>query len=63
MEAIQVSGKGCADVNADKCIGCGTCTLDCPEETLKLRRYERSEKPFDNIAEFFMTIARDNNRL
>ena len=47
----------------EKCIGCGVCTIDCPEETLKLQRYERPVRPFDTPMEFFVTIAKDNNRL
>ena len=46
---------------AEKCIGCGVCTLDCPEETLKLHRFERPEKPFNNTIEWFMTVADDND--
>ena len=54
-------GRSVAD--PDKCIGCGVCTIDCPEETLKLRRYERNEKPFNNMVEYFMKVAGDNDRL
>ena len=54
-------GRSVAD--PEKCIGCGVCTLDCPEETLKLRRYERPEKPFNNMVAYFMKVAGDNNRL
>ena len=32
-------------INHDKCIGCGICTLTCPQETLKLYRFERSIPP------------------
>jgi len=55
--------EGRAVADPAKCIGCGVCTLDCPEETLKLQRYERPEKPFNNLAEFFIKVARDNDRL
>ena len=55
--------EGKAVVDPDKCIGCGVCTMTCPEETLKLHRYERPEAPFNNNAEFFMTIASDNERI
>ena len=49
--------------DSEKCIGCGVCAIDCPEETLKLRRYERPEKPFNNLVEYFMKVADDNDRL
>ena len=52
-----------AVVDPDKCIGCGVCTMTRPEETLKLHRCERPEAPFNNNAEFFITIASDNERL
>jgi len=50
-------------VDAEKCIGCGVCAITCPNETLKLHRTERQEKPFDTDMEWYMTVAQDNNRL
>ncbi len=64
LEALSMDddeGRSMAD--PEKCIGCGVCTIDCPEETLKLQRYERPEKPFNNMTEYFMTVASDNGRL
>jgi ferredoxin len=55
--------EGKAVVDPDKCIGCGVCTVTCPEETLKLHRFERPEAPFDNMVDWAITIARDNERM
>ncbi len=46
-------------VDKDKCIGCGVCTLTCPQETLKLHRYERST-PFETSKKLFDTVGREN---
>jgi Pyruvate/2-oxoacid:ferredoxin oxidoreductase delta subunit len=64
LDALSIDDdEGCAVADPEKCIGCGVCTIDCPEETLKLQRYERPEKPFNNMTEYFMTVASDNGRL
>jgi MinD superfamily P-loop ATPase len=47
-------------VDVDKCIGCGLCTLTCPQETLKLHRHERSSIAFENSKNFDETMAREN---
>jgi ferredoxin len=28
-------------------MGCGLCAVTCPEEAIKMKRYEREEIPFD----------------
>jgi Fe-S-cluster-containing hydrogenase component 2 len=48
-----------AVVDPKKCIGCGVCTLTCPQETLKLFRSERAT-PFNTVQEMIKTIAREN---
>lgn len=42
-----------------KCIGCGVCTLTCPQETLKLHRHERST-PFATRDQMNRTIGSEN---
>ena len=55
--------EGKSVVDPEKCIGCGVCTMTCPEETLKLKRFERPSAPFNNIVDMAITVARDNERL
>ena len=50
---------GCAVVDPEKCIGCGVCTLACPEEVLKLRRHERS-LPFPTMGKLMKKVAIEN---
>jgi Pyruvate/2-oxoacid:ferredoxin oxidoreductase delta subunit len=52
-------GEGRAVVDPAKCMGCGVCTHTCPEETMKLRRVERSE-PFPGPGDLYRTVAREN---
>jgi hypothetical protein len=37
--------------------------MTCPEEALKLQRFDRPSAPFDNMLDMAVTIARDNERL
>jgi ferredoxin len=46
-------------VDPGKCIGCGLCTMACPQEILKLHRHERST-PFQTFEELAMTVAIEN---
>lgn len=46
-------------VDADLCLGCGVCTLTCPEGALKLKRVDRSH-PFADARELYRTIGREN---
>ena len=46
-------------VDAAKCIGCGVCTLACPQETLQLIRYDRAT-PINSSRELVKTIALEN---
>ena len=48
-----------AIVDPELCIGCGVCTLTCPEQALKLKRFERSQ-PFATPRDLYRTIAREN---
>ncbi|MDY6844599.1 MAG: 4Fe-4S binding protein [Thermodesulfobacteriota bacterium] len=45
--------------NSQECIGCGVCTIKCPQEALKLCRYERTTS-FETSKELYKTIAREN---
>jgi electron transport complex protein RnfB len=36
MRAIAVNEDGAAQINMDRCIGCGLCVTKCPSEALYL---------------------------
>ncbi len=60
FDALTIDDEsGTSLVEPDKCIGCGVCALTCPEETLKLYRYERST-PFNTSKELIKTLAKEN---
>jgi len=39
------------------------CAVTCPEEALRLHRFERSEPMYQTAMDLMMTVAGDNNRL
>ena len=52
---------GRIEVDIDKCIGCGVCTLACPQETLKLYRVERTSIAFETTRELDEAMSRANH--
>jgi len=46
-------------VDAEKCMGCGVCTITCDQEALRLKRVEQ-ERPFPTAGKLFRTIAAEN---
>jgi Pyruvate/2-oxoacid:ferredoxin oxidoreductase delta subunit len=46
-------------VDAEKCMGCGVCTITCDQEALRLKRVER-ERPFPTAGKLLGTIAAEN---
>jgi len=53
---------GRIQVDMDKCIGCGVCTLACPHETLKLYRVERTSIAFETSQEMDEAMSRENHQ-
>jgi hypothetical protein len=37
--------------------------ITCPEEALRLHRFERSEPTYQTTMDLMMTVAKDNERL
>jgi Fe-S-cluster-containing hydrogenase component 2 len=63
LEAITLNDQtDQIEVDPDKCIGCGICTLTCSQETLKLYRYERSTA-FETSQKLLETVARENREV
>jgi Fe-S-cluster-containing hydrogenase component 2 len=57
MDAITIEEK--AVVNADRCIGCGLCAIDCPSESIRLVPKEGALKvPPKNSAEQMLAMAK-----
>ncbi|UCD85566.1 MAG: 4Fe-4S dicluster domain-containing protein, partial [Deltaproteobacteria bacterium] len=48
-----------AVVEAEKCMGCGVCTITCDQEALRLKRVERSQ-PFPTPRDLYKKIAIEN---
>ncbi len=48
-------------VDAEKCMGCGVCTITCDQEALRLKRVER-ESPFPTAGKLLKTIAAENRQ-
>jgi Pyruvate/2-oxoacid:ferredoxin oxidoreductase delta subunit len=46
-------------VDAEKCMGCGVCTIACEQEALRLKRVER-ERPLPTAGELLRTIDAEN---
>jgi len=36
-----------AKINVDKCMGCGLCAVICPNDAIKMKRFEREEVPLE----------------
>ncbi|MCP4751315.1 MAG: 4Fe-4S dicluster domain-containing protein [Proteobacteria bacterium] len=63
LDALSINeDEGKAEVDSEKCLGCGVCAVACPEDALKLHRYERSEPSFQTAIDLITTIANDNDR-
>ena len=60
FKAISISDSG-PIINKDKCMGCGVCVVNCPEEVLELKRLDR-EVIYDNLAVLGLKIAKETNR-
>lgn len=60
LGAISLNeGAEKAQVDENRCIGCGVCTVTCPTEALRLERAER-EPIFPNARELHSTVAFEN---
>lgn len=59
MEAIRIGDLEVAEVNRDRCIGCGLCVTTCPSGALSLAVKPEAERrvPPAKGKEFFMEMA------
>ncbi len=62
LDALALDDEtGRIEVDIDKCIGCGVCTLACPQETLKLHRVERTSIAFETSQDLDEAMSRENH--
>ncbi len=60
FDAISLpEGADKAQVDEDRCMGCGACTVTCPTEAIRLERLER-ERIYDHSNELTMKVAAEN---
>ena len=50
-------------VNKRRCIGCGNCVANCPEEAIKLVKKDTLEIPPNNEDELFSKILSKKNEI
>ena len=62
MEALAITDD-IAEINLDRCIGCGLCVSTCPEGAIHLtpKPVETAYVPPKNTMETFMRIAEERN--
>ena len=48
MTAITIINEK-ANINLNRCIGCGNCVASCPEEAIHLRNKDIKEVPAENM--------------
>jgi Fe-S-cluster-containing hydrogenase component 2 len=60
FEAISVDdGDDKAQIDDEKCMGCGVCTVVCPTEALRLERLER-DHIYNTSRELYKKVAVEN---
>jgi Fe-S-cluster-containing hydrogenase component 2 len=64
MEAIDVV-DGLANVDLDRCIGCGLCVTTCPDEAIQLIKKPEDQlyEPPKTGAETYMRIAKERGKM
>jgi ferredoxin len=60
MDAIVMTEADTAEINPDRCIGCGLCVTTCPAEAIELLPKSETDwrTPPSNTAEQMMRMAR-----
>ena len=59
MGALQMTAEGSAEVDPDRCIGCGLCVVSCPAEAITLVAKPDGERriPPTSMAEQMVLLA------
>jgi Fe-S-cluster-containing hydrogenase component 2 len=52
-------GDDKVQIDENRCMGCGVCTVTCPTEALRLERLER-EPIFSDSSEMYSTVSAEN---
>ena len=57
-----MSDSGFAEINLDRCIGCGLCAVTCPEEALVLEAKPEADRRTPPASALEQTAAMANKR-
>ena len=52
-----------AEVDSEKCLGCGLCNVVCPTESLSMKRRDSISEPKQNLRELMTTIMQEKGKL
>jgi len=57
FKAIKLNEDG-PEINNEKCMGCGVCVVNCPSDSIDLKRIEEKDMP-NNLLELGLQIGRE----
>ena len=69
MDAITmgdaITGEDTAQIDIERCIGCGLCVTDCPDDAMTLRQKGETETyvPPSNLIKTYINIAKEKGKI
>jgi len=61
QELLITIESNIAVVNDEKCMGCGVCVVNCPNNAITLKRIER-EVIYKDLIELGLKVAKETNK-